>query len=194
MVVNYREQRIAPLIAFLLFVPVCLILLTLWADRHFPHESQGFSVRALIGPAMGLFYLFLIARTFRFNARVREEPRALQWDPLGLSLWQDGRSQRVQWPQVAEISVQQGRRPSYPSFLKIATNGPDGRLTRWRFASTRLQLSGQPLDKIAAQLEQARDGKPCSPRRHRRPHAPTARWTMRVMRNALPAPAASSRS
>ena len=158
MLVNYREQRVAPLVAFALFVLVCLIGLPLWADRHFP-AHHGFAGRTIIAPAMGLFYLLLIWRTLRFNAQVRNDPRALQWDTLGLTLWQNGRTERVQWPQVGDVSIQQGRQPSYPSFLKIATRSADGRQRLWRFSSGRLQLSGQPLGKLAEQIEQARNGK-----------------------------------
>src|SRR3569833_1360555 len=157
MVVNYREQRIAPLVAFLLFVPVCLIFFPVWEARHLAGDG-GFAGRVLIAPAMGLFYLYLIFRTFTFNARGRRDPRALQWDALGLSVWQDGRSARVQWAQVDEVSIQQAKRQTNPSFLKIATRAADGRHQRWRYASSRLQLAGQPLDRIAAEIEHARNG------------------------------------
>ena len=159
MLINYREQRVAPLIAFLLVVPVIFFLLPLWVDRHLGgHHSQ--TGRVLMAAAMGVFYLFLIVRTLSFNARVRGDPRALQWDTLGLSLWQDGRSERMQWPQVDEVRVQKPSTPRYPTYLKIRTRKPDGRLERWSFPSGKLQLAGQSIDSIAAQIQSAREGQP----------------------------------
>jgi hypothetical protein len=160
MLINYREQRVAPLVAFLLFVPGCLIVLPLWAGRHFGAPHGALAGKLIIAPIFGLFYLFLIARTLSFNARVRRDPRAFGWDSLGLNLWQNGRAERIQWSQVGDIRVQQPARPNYPAFLRIATRKADGRVTRWSFPTTKLQLAGQSIDNIATQIEQARSGGP----------------------------------
>ena len=159
-VVNYKQQRIVPLFSFMAFVLVCLIGLPIWTAVRLGAPQGPYAGKLLVAPLFGLCWLFLIARTLSFNARVRRDPRALQWDALGLNLWQDGRAERLQWVQVGQVSILQGRRPSYPSFLKIATKGADGRPRNWRFSSSRLQLSGQPLGNIAEQIERARSGDP----------------------------------
>src|SRR5437588_460 len=122
-VVNYKQQQVVPLFFFMAFVLVCLIGLPIWTAVRFGAVQGPYAGKLLVAPIFGLFWLFLIARTLSFNARVRRDPRALQWDALGLNLWQDGRAERLQWPQVGQVSILQGRRPTYPSFLKIATKG-----------------------------------------------------------------------
>jgi hypothetical protein len=157
-VVNYREQPVGPLLLFLLFVLFCLIGAPIWALIHFGAPHSPMAGKLLLVPVFGVLFLFLITRTLSFNARVRRDPRALQWDDINLSLWQNGRAATLPWGQVRGISVKQGKRASDLSFLNIATNKPGGRVMSWSFPSGRLNLAGQSLPDLANQLEQARSG------------------------------------
>jgi hypothetical protein len=167
-VVNYQEKPVGPLLFFLLFVLVCLIGLPLWYFTRFGFHIPAHTPRAgslIIAPVLGILYLIMIARTFAFNARVRRDPRALQWDRGSLSLWQGSRAETLPWRQVGEVSIKRGRKPSDLSFLKIVTSKPGAGVMRWSFPSGRLRLAGQSLADIASQLEQARAGNPIPPTR-----------------------------
>lgn len=164
--VNYQERPLAPVLAFLLFVLVCMIGLPLWyysaVKLHAPaHAASANGV--LVLPLLGLFWLIAIARTFSFNARVRRDPRALQWDGTILSLWQGGRAETMPWQQVKQVSLRRGKRASDVSILRIMSDKPGGGMAFWSFPSGRLQLAGQSLTAIANQLEQARRGNPVPP-------------------------------
>jgi len=158
MVVNYREQPVGPLLSFLAFILICLIGLPLWAGRHFGAPQNFPAGKLVLLLVMGVLYLILVVRTFMFNARVRRDPRALQWDERGLSLWSGARAETLSWPQVRQISIKLGRSASNLSFLTIVTGAPGGEVSRWTFSSGRLRLAGQSLPDIALQLEQARTG------------------------------------
>lgn len=164
--VNYQERPVAPVLAFLLFVLVCFIGLPLWhystVKLHAPAHAAS-SNGVLVLPVLGIFWLVAIFRTFSFNARVRRDPRALQWDGATLSLWQGGRSETMPWQQVRQISLRRGKRASDVSMLRIMSDAPSGGTAFWTFPSGRLQLAGQSLAAIANQLEQARRGNPAPP-------------------------------
>jgi hypothetical protein len=162
-VVNYREQPVGPLVFLTLFVIVCLIGMPIWALVHFGVPHSIFAGKLVMAPMLGGLFVIMIARTFSFNARVRRDPRALQWDGASLSLWQGDRVETVPWRHVLRVWITQGRKASDVSFLKIATNKAGGGLMRWSFPSRRLQLSGQSLTDLASQLEQARAGTPVTP-------------------------------
>lgn len=163
MVINYREMPVGPVLFFLLFVLVCLIGMPTWALIHFGAPHDPFAGKLILAPLMGVLFLITIARTFIFNARVRHDPRALQWDGGNLSLWQNGRGETLPWPQVVRVSVKAGKRPSDLSFLKIATLEPGAGVSRWSFSSGRLKLEGQTLAELANELERARAGNPVAP-------------------------------
>ena len=160
MLVNYRERPVGPIVFFLLFVLVCLIGMPLWALRHYGTPQGPFAGKLILAPALGLLYLVVIVRTFIFNARVRRDPRALQWNCQGISLWQNGRFETVPWPQVSQVSVRQGHTTRDVSLLRIVTRKPDGRTARWVFPTGRLDLSGLTAAALAGQIEQARGGAP----------------------------------
>ncbi|HSJ39903.1 MAG TPA: hypothetical protein VK955_02480, partial [Xanthobacteraceae bacterium] len=145
MVVNYREQPVGPLLSFLAFILICLIGLPLWAFRHFGAPQNFPAGKLVLLLVMGVLYLILVVRTFMFNARVRRDPRALQWDERGLSLWSGARAETLSWPQVRQISIKPGRSASNLSFLTIVTGAPGGQVKRWTFSPGRLRLAGQSL-------------------------------------------------
>jgi hypothetical protein len=155
MVVNYRELPVGPIVFFLLFVLGFLIALPLWALHHYgvPQHNPG---KMIVAPFMGLFYVVMAVRAFRFNARVRVNPRALQWNSQGISLWQGNRAETVPWSRVSSVSCRLGKRRTDVSFLKIATARADGRVQQWSFSSKRLDLGGQSVGDLARLIEQAR--------------------------------------
>ena len=155
MEVNYRELPVGPIVFFLLFVLAFLIALPLWALHHYgvPQHNPG---KMIVAPLMGLFYVVMAVRAFRFNARVRANPRALQWNSQGISLWQGDRAETVPWTRVSSISCRLGKRRTDVSFLKIATAKVDGGVQQWSFPSKRLNLAGQSVEGLARLMEQAR--------------------------------------
>jgi hypothetical protein len=162
MVINYKPRPLAPLLAFSLFVVMGLLVAPIWYLHHsgLPVVGQLWGGRVLVAPLMGIFCLALVAKALRFNARVRREPRAMQWDGRGISLWRDGRTATFAWPQVGPVSIRKGARAGNPNCLDVTTEAPGGAWTEWRFLNDRLQLAGQSLPGIAGLIEQARAGGP----------------------------------
>lgn len=169
MVVNYRPQPLAPLLVFALFVFLCLVAAPLWYFGKFGVHADGVSAffvsRALVAPIGGGVFLFLVARTLQFNARVREDSRALTWNSTGISLWRGSQSETVPWDRVRNVQVQRSNGPLFGSrkWLEITAAEPSGALRKWRFSPIRLQLAGQSLSDLAALIEQARSGSPAFP-------------------------------
>jgi hypothetical protein len=163
MVVNYKPRPVGPLLFFLVFVLVGLIGMPVWAESHLDVRSGPFAVKIMLAPLLGLFYVAMVVRTLRFNARVARDPRAIEWNADGMTLWQDRREQSVPWSQVAEIAYDPGKTAADFSRLKILTSKPDGGVTQWIFSSGRLDLTGQSLPGVARLINQARAGKAAPP-------------------------------
>lgn len=158
MVVNYKPVPIGPLLFFLAFVVVCMIGMPVWEIREFGVGHSPFGGKLILAPIIGVAYLALVVRTFTFNARVRRDPRAIQWNSGGISLWQNGRQETVPWSSVSEIGLK--GRSADRSYLRIVTSKPGGGVMRWLFSPGRLQLAGQSLPSIARLIDQARGGQP----------------------------------
>lgn len=171
---------VGPVIFFLLFVLVCLIGMPTWGLIHFGAPHAAFAGKLILAPLMGFLFLIMIARSFIFNARVRRDPRALQWDGAKLSLWQNGRAETLPWSQVVRVWVKAGKGPFDLSFLKIATLKPGAGVIRWSFSSGRLKLEGQSLADLATELERTRAGNPIVPIRPAVAPEGNARYEQRV--------------